>query len=459
MAVEVKMPQLGESVTEGTIAKWLVKPGDKVNKYDPLCEVMTDKVNAEVPSTVSGVIKEILVPEGETVSVGTPICLMEAEGEGSAEDAAKDGAEAAPQAEAAQSPAPAGAPAEGASEGKPAVPAAALPRDQKRRYSPAVLKLAQEYGIDLSQVPGTGREGRVTRKDVLRFIEQGGAAAQAAQPASAAPATPTRAAAQPVAQPADQARQPASQAAPQPASAAPGVKTEPGDQVIPVTPVRRAIATRMVQSKHEAPHAWTMVEVDVTGLVKLREAVKAEFEKREGFKLTYLPFVIKAVVESLKEYPILNSVWAGDSIVLKKRINISIAVATEDALYVPVIKDADEKSIYGLAKAVHDLAQRTRAGKLTPDDMAGGTFTVNNTGSFGSILSMPIINYPQAAILSCEAIVKRPVVRDDGSIAVRDMMNLCLSLDHRILDGLVAGKFLQAVKKRLEAMGPGMSLY
>nr|MBO2469755.1 branched-chain alpha-keto acid dehydrogenase subunit E2 [Bacillota bacterium] len=340
MAVEVKMPQLGESVTEGTIAKWLVKPGDKVNKYDPLCEVMTDKVNAEVPSTVSGVIKEILVPEGETVSVGTPICLMEAEGEGSAEDAAKDGAEAAPQAEAAQSPAPAGAPAEGASEGKPAAPAAALPRDQKRRYSPAVLKLAQEYGIDLSQVPGTGREGRVTRKDVLRFIEQGGAAAQAAQPASAAPATPTRAAAQPVAQPADQARQPASQAAPQPASAAPGVKTEPGDQVIPVTPVRRAIATRMVQSKHEAPHAWTMVEVDVTGLVKLREAVKAEFEKREGFKLTYLPFVIKAVVESLKEYPILNSVWAGDSIVLKKRINISIAVATEDALYVPVIKDA-----------------------------------------------------------------------------------------------------------------------
>jgi len=459
MAVEVKMPQLGESVTEGTIAKWLVKPGDKVNKYDPLCEVMTDKVNAEVPSTVSGVIKEILVPEGETVSVGTPICLMEAEGEGSAEDAAKDGAEAAPQAEAAQSPAPAGAPAEGASEGKPAVPAAALPRDQKRRYSPAVLKLAQEYGIDLSQVPGTGREGRVTRKDVLRFIEQGGAAAQAAQPASAAPAAPTRAAAQPAAQPADQARQPASQAAPQPASAAPGVKTEPGDQVIPVTPVRRAIATRMVQSKHEAPHAWTMVEVDVTGLVKLREAVKAEFEKREGFKLTYLPFVIKAVVESLKEYPILNSVWAGDSIVLKKRINISIAVATEDALYVPVIKDADEKSIYGLAKAVHDLAQRTRAGKLTPDDMAGGTFTVNNTGSFGSILSMPIINYPQAAILSCEAIVKRPVVRDDGSIAVRDMMNLCLSLDHRILDGLVAGKFLQAVKKRLEAMGPGMSLY
>lgn len=459
MAVEVKMPQLGESVTEGTIAKWLVKPGDKVNKYDPLCEVMTDKVNAEVPSTVSGVIKEILVPEGETVSVGTPICLMEAEGEGSAEDAAKDGAEAAPQAEAAQSPAPAGAPAESASEGKPAVPAAALPRDQKRRYSPAVLKLAQEYGIDLSQVPGTGREGRVTRKDVLRFIEQGGAAAQAAQPASAAPAAPTRAAAQPAAQPADQARQPASQAAPQPASAAPGVKTEPGDQVIPVTPVRRAIATRMVQSKHEAPHAWTMVEVDVTGLVKLREAVKAEFEKREGFKLTYLPFVIKAVVESLKEYPILNSVWAGDSIVLKKRINISIAVATEDALYVPVIKDADEKSIYGLAKAVHDLAQRTRAGKLTPDDMAGGTFTVNNTGSFGSVLSMPIINYPQAAILSCEAIVKRPVVRDDGSIAVRDMMNLCLSLDHRILDGLVAGKFLQAVKKRLEAMGPGMSLY
>lgn len=454
MAVEVKMPQLGESVTEGTIAKWLVKPGDKVNKYDPLCEVMTDKVNAEVPSTVAGIVKEILVPEGETVSVGTPICLMEAEGEAPADEAPKADAAASPRAEAAPAPAqpaaPSGAPAEGAGEAKPAAPAA-MPRDQKRRYSPAVLKLAQEHGIDLSQVPGTGREGRVTRKDVLRFIEQRGAGAQ---PTPAAPAEPARAAAQPAAPAA-----PAAQGAPQPAPAAPGIKTEPGDQVIPVTAVRRAIATRMVQSKHEAPHAWTMVEVDVTGLVKLRETVKAEFEKREGFKLTYLPFVIKAVVESLKEYPILNSVWAGDSIILKKRINISIAVATEDALYVPVIKDADEKSIYGLAKAVHDLAQRTRAGKLTPDDMAGGTFTVNNTGSFGSILSMPIINYPQAAILSCEAIVKRPVVREDGSIAVRDMMNLCLSLDHRVLDGLVAGKFLQAVKKRLEAMGPGMSLY
>lgn len=458
MAVEVKMPQLGESVTEGTIAKWLVKPGDKVNKYDPLCEVMTDKVNAEVPSTVAGIVKEILVPEGETVSVGTPICLMEAEGEAPPDEAAKADA-AASRAEVDQAPAQpaakAGVPAEGAGEAKPAAPAA-LPRDQKRRYSPAVLKLAQEHGIDLSQVPGTGREGRVTRKDVLRFIEQGGAAAQVVQPTPVAAPAEAHAAAQPAA---PAAPQPAAQAAPQPAPAAPGAKTEPGDRVIPVTPVRRAIATRMVQSKHEAPHAWTMVEVDVTGLVKLREAVKAEFEQREGFKLTYLPFVIKAVVESLKEYPILNSVWAGDAIVLKKRINISIAVATEDALYVPVIKDADEKSIYGLAKAVHDLAQRTRAGKLTPDDMAGGTFTVNNTGSFGSILSMPIINYPQAAILSCEAIVKRPVVREDGSIAVRDMMNLCLSLDHRVLDGLVAGKFLQAVKKRLEAMGPGLSLY
>jgi 2-oxoisovalerate dehydrogenase E2 component (dihydrolipoyl transacylase) len=209
----------------------------------------------------------------------------------------------------------------------------------------------------------------------------------------------------------------------------------------------------MVTSKHEAPHAWTMVEADVTGLVQLRERLKKEFKEREGISLTYLPFFIKAVVDSLKEFPYLNSVWAGDRIILKKRINISIAVATDDALYVPVIHDADEKSIAGLAKAVHRLAEKTRAGKLSLEDMQGGTFTVNNTGSFGSIMSQPIINYPQAAILSVESIVKRPVIKD-SMIAIRDMVNLCLSLDHRILDGLMAGRFLQRVKERVESYGP-----
>lgn len=217
--------------------------------------------------------------------------------------------------------------------------------------------------------------------------------------------------------------------------------------------MRKTIAQRMVASKHEAPHAWTMVQADVTGLVKLRQKMKEEFKKREGLSLTYLPFFIKAVVDSLKEFPHLNSTWGGDRIILKKRINISIAVATEDALYVPVIHDADEKSILGLAKAIHQLAEKTRAGKLTMDDLSGGTFTVNNTGSFGSIASQPIINHPQAAIISMESIVKQPVIKDD-MIAVRDLVNLCLSLDHRILDGLMAGRFLQRVKERLESYGP-----
>lgn len=214
----------------------------------------------------------------------------------------------------------------------------------------------------------------------------------------------------------------------------------------------------MVQSKHEAPHAWTMIEVDVTNLVNFRNQAKAEFAKKEGLNLTFLPFFIKAVVEALKEYPMINSTWANDKIIVKKDINISIAVATEDALYVPVIKDADQKSILGIAKAVDDLAARTRAGKLTMDDMTGGTFTVNNTGSFGSVLSQPIINSPQAAILSVESIVKRPVVIND-MIAVRSMVNLCMSLDHRVLDGLICGRFLQSVKQKLESIGPDTKLY
>ncbi|EJL28779.1 dihydrolipoamide acetyltransferase family protein, partial [Brevibacillus sp. BC25] len=231
-----------------------------------------------------------------------------------------------------------------------------------------------------------------------------------------------------------------------------------GDQVVPVTSIRRTIANRMVQSKHEAPHAWTMVEVDVTNLVNFRNQVKGEFAKKEGLNLTFLPFFIKAVVEALKEYPMINSTWAHDKIIVKKDINISIAVATEDALYVPVIKHADQKSILGIAKAVDDLAARTRAGKLTMDDMTGGTFTVNNTGSFGSVLSQPIINAPQAAILSVESIVKRPVVIND-MIAVRSMVNLCMSLDHRVLDGLICGRFLQSVKQKLENVGPDTKLY
>ncbi|MBA4495024.1 dihydrolipoamide acetyltransferase family protein [Paenactinomyces guangxiensis] len=424
MATDIKMPQLGESVTEGTIAKWLKKPGDSVAKYEPICEVATDKVNAEVPSTIEGTMTEIIAEEGSTVEVGQLICRIDESG----------GAE--PQAS--------------EPEAKPEAPSdPAVSEDEegdtsmKARYSPAVLRLAQENNIDLTGIRGTGKGGRITRKDVLRAIEKGTAAPGAPEPAK------EKAVAEP--KPSPVAKPTIAPVKPAPATA--GTPLENGDIEVPVSGVRRTIAQRMVTSKHEAPHAWTMMEADVTGLVELRERLKADFKNREGVSLTFMPFFIKAVVDSLKEFPYLNSVWADDKIILKKRINISIAVATDEALYVPVIQDADEKSILGLAKAVHNLAQKTRSGKLELKDMQGGTFTVNNTGSFGSIASAPIINHPQAAILSFEAIVKRPVVTNN-MIAVRDMMNLCLSLDHRILDGWMAGRFLKRVKERLEAYGP-----
>ncbi|AUS08560.1 branched-chain alpha-keto acid dehydrogenase subunit E2 [Laceyella sacchari] len=437
MATDIKMPQLGESVVEGTIAKWLKQPGDRVEKYEPICEVSTDKVNAEVPSTFDGVMVEIIAQEGETVEVGQLICRIETEGEGAAESK--------PAAASAGSVAPA------AKETSKAKADTAGDNSNKHRYSPAVLRLSQEHGIDLTQLQGTGKGGRITRKDVLKAIEQGGtqpAVATAAQvPAPEAPVAPATPAAAPAREAVTASTTPA-------APAKTGVVLENGDREIPVTGVRKTIAQRMVQSKHEAPHAWTMMEVDVTGLVALRNRLKHEFKQREGVNLTFMPFFIKAVVDSLKEFPQLNSVWDGDRIILKKDINISIAVATDDALYVPVIHNADEKSILGLTKAVNQLAEKTRAGKLELKDMQGGTFTVNNTGSFGSVLSAPIINAPQAAILSFESIVKRPVVFGDNMFAVRDMMNICMSLDHRILDGLMAGRFLKRVKERLEAYGP-----
>ncbi|MEJ8548597.1 dihydrolipoamide acetyltransferase family protein [Brevibacillus borstelensis] len=468
MATKVLMPQLGESVTEGTITKWLVKVGDQVKKYDPLAEVSTDKVNAEVPSTVAGRVTEIVVPEGETVAIGTLILYIEEEG-AEADQSEKNSPVNHENVGISQQPK---AVPEQAAEGRPSVSSAnlathAAPAGQtvsgagaatattgqqaqsgKQRFSPAVMRLAQEHGIDLSRVQGTGMEGRVTRKDIQAIIDRGGL------PAETAPENvPAPAGVEEVLPAAAEVRSSL------PVASAPvEIPVGIGDQVIPVTPIRRTIANRMVQSKHEAPHAWTMVEVDVTKLVAFRNQVKNEFKRKEGVSLTFLPFFIKAVVEALKEYPMINSTWAGDKIIVKKNINISIAVATEDALFVPVIKDADQKSILGIAKSIEDLAAKTRAGKLSVDDMSGGTFTVNNTGSFGSVLSMPIINASQAAILSVESIVKRPVVIDD-MIAVRSMVNLCLSLDHRVLDGLVCGRFLQSVKQKLEAIGPDTKLY
>lgn len=423
MAIEqIKMPQLGESVTEGTISKWLVSVGDKVNKYDPLAEVMTDKVNAEVPSSFAGTIKELIANEGDTLAVGEIICTIEIEG---------GGAEAAPAAETPAEPAAGNA-----------APAPAANEGSKARYSPAVLKLAQENSIDLTQVKGSGAGGRITRKDLQKIIESGNIPQASAKPVDKAESVPVQPA---VSQPAAQAQPAAPQTAP-----APAVPVAAGDIEIPITGVRKAIAANMLRSKHEAPHAWTMVEVDVTSLVEYRNNIKDDFKKKEGFNLTFFAFFVKAVSQALKEYPQINSMWAGDKIIQKKDINISIAVATDDALFVPVIKNADEKTIKGIAREITEVAQKVRTGKLRSEDMQGGTFTVNNTGSFGSVQSMGIINYPQAAILQVESIVKRPVVMNNGMIAVRDMVNLCLSLDHRVLDGLVCGRFLQRVKEILE---------
>ncbi|MBE9914248.1 2-oxo acid dehydrogenase subunit E2 [Paenibacillus donghaensis] len=444
MAEPVVMPQLGESVTEGTVSKWLVKVGDRVKKYDSICEVATDKVVAEVPSVAAGTIAEIVVQEGETVAVQSLICYIATDEEVAPAETAASRApkESAP---AAQLP-----PIREAA-------AATAPAETKQRFSPAVMKLAQEYGIDLSLLRGTGAGGRITRLDVLEFVENKNKEQRPPVPETAVQKM------KPLADSAPSPSSPPSPPVPSGPSSPKNVVNQPSqveqdDKVIPITSVRRTIANRMVQSKHDAPHAWMMVSCDVTNLVRFRNQIKDDFKEQEGVALTFMPFFIKAVVEAIKEFPLMNSQWAGDCIIVKKAIHVSIAVASEDALFVPVIKDADQKSILGLAKAVDHLAVKSRAGKLTMEDISGGTFTVNNTGSFGSVLSAPIINQPQAAILSFEAIEKRPVAHGD-MFAIRDMMNICLSLDHRVLDGLICGRFLQSVKSKIESYSASTKLY
>ncbi|WP_026689344.1 dihydrolipoamide acetyltransferase family protein [Alteribacter aurantiacus] len=420
MATKITMPQLGESVTEGTISKWLVQPGDHVNKYDPIAEVMTDKVNAEVPSSYTGTISELVADEDETIEVGGVICTISVEGEES-----QEGQEEEPTPEASSAK----------SEIKTEV---SEDTSNKKRYSPAVLRLAQEHSIDLEQVSGSGKGGRITRKDLQAIIESG--------------SIPSKG--EPVKQAQSEEKTKSSvPKAPEPKKAQEAPPSSGGRvEEIPVSGVRKAIAQNMVKSKHEAPHAWMMVEVDVTNLVNFRNKVKNQFADQEGMKLTFLPFFVKAVVDGLKRYPQINSSWQGDKILRHKDIHISLAVATEDSLFVPVIKHADEQSIKGLVRQIDTLATKVRSGSLSQADMQGGTFTVNNTGSFGSIMSQPIINHPQAAILSVESIVKKPVVLENDAIAIRHMVNLCMSLDHRVLDGLICGKFMADVKQTLETM-------
>lgn len=454
--MDVVMPQLAESLVSATIGKWLKQPGDTVEQYEPICEVITDKVNAEIPSTVDGVMGELLAAEGEEVAVGQAICRMELT---ASLDVPAQEAAAPAQATSAQ-------PVEGAGT---STSRGQADESQRGRYSPAVHTLAAEHGVNLAQVQGSGLGGRITRKDVLSFIEHGGSkSAPVAHVHSAVAATP------PAAQPAPSQTAPVvdvSRAALEPVRHSglhltespkiPTIEVEGGDRseyFIDVTPIRNTIATRMRQSVSEIPHGWMMIEVDVTNLVQLRNKIKDEFKRKEGVNLTYLSFLLKAVVSAIKDYPIMNSVWAVDKIIVKRDINISLAVGTEDSVLTPVIKKADQKNIAGLAREVDELATKVRAGKLKLDDMQGGTFTVNNTGSFGSILTQPIINYPQAAILTFESIVKKPVVIND-MIAVRSMANLCLSLDHRILDGVICGRFMQRVKDNMESYSIDTQVY
>ena len=434
----IELPQVGESVTEGTIVQWLKQVGDSVERYDPLVEVLTDKVSMEVPSPVNGVIIELLAVEGQTLPMGAPIADIQTE----------DAAEAATPVE---SPPPAEeqaqpvdrigvllkdvAPVGPTGSGNVVIPAAQdAPASRssgrrRRRYSPAVQRLAGERDIDLEQVEGTGINGRVTRKDVLAYVEtQGEVSVVQASPVEVQPT--------------------------------PVVQRPEGEdeERLPLAPVRRMIAANMKRSASEIPTAWSITEVDVSGLVRRRGALKDEFMQREGVNLTYLHFVVKAVAESLRDNPLLNSSWGEDAVILKKRINIGIAVAAQDGLVVPVLRDADALSVAGIAVRTADLTARARQGKLAVEDMQSGTFTLNNTGALGSIASQPIINHPQAAILTTEAVVKRPVVIGDA-IGIRSLMNICLTFDHRIMDGAEASSFTNAVKRRLEAISDETGIY
>jgi 2-oxoisovalerate dehydrogenase E2 component (dihydrolipoyl transacylase) len=524
MATTIKMPQLGESVTEGTIERWLVKEGDSVAQYDPLFEVVTDKVNAEVPAEVAGTITRIMVPDGETVKVGTPLAEIAADGEApsaeapagvapaqeapaevapepaaqqveaapaqpempaqpaaASEPAEEPPATEAPTAEAptaeaptAEAPTAAAATAAPAATAQPAAPSGGA-TDGTARMTPAVRRLVREHNVDISQIRGSGAGGRVTREDVLAFVQGGGAEAQAPAQAEAAPQpatpdapppTPAPAAA-PTPQPAAPAA--AAPAAPAPA-AAPAAQAAPafsgpspvpaptaGDVEMPLTQMRKGIAAKMTRVKQTVPHAYTIVEVDMHNVVRWREANNAAYREREGIGLSYVAAVVKAVTETLRQHPTVNSQFAEDRIILKQAMNIGIAVAVDNGLLVPVIHNADQLSISGVNHRIQDLAARARTNKLKLDEIQGGTFTVNNTGWFGSVSSMPIVNAPEVAILSMEAIVKRPVVttiEGEDVIGIRPMMNVTCSFDHRVLDGAQVGAFLADVKKRLESWDP-----
>jgi 2-oxoisovalerate dehydrogenase E2 component (dihydrolipoyl transacylase) len=499
---KVTMPQLGESVAEGTIGRWLKQPGDTVAKYEPLVEVITDKVNAEVPSPFAGVLREILAEEGATVPNDAEIAIIEtedealaggtgapapvalekeggpeAEGEVQVEPARLDAAaqqepaSASPQQRvAASAAAPAGgAPAPSATVSAPAAastgaavavgPGSDGQDDANARMTPAVRRLLREHGLEASQVHGTGGGGRITREDVQAYVE-----AVRTGAAPAAPAATNGAAAAPSAQPA--ATQPAPAAAP--TKAAPGPSAAPisfppgADEVLlPMTQMRKGIAAQMTRAL-QAPHAYVQMEIDATRLVRVRESRKGAYQAKEGIGLSFVPFVVKASAEALKRNPTFNAVWTDQGLLAKRRINIGVAVAMDEGLIVPVIRDADTLSIHGLNLAISDVANRARANKLRLDDFGGGTFTVDNTGYLGTNLVMPILNVPEVGIVTMEAITKRPVVvttEDGDHVGIRPVMNMVLGIDHRANDGAGGAALLRDIKAWLEGVGPETPIY
>jgi pyruvate dehydrogenase E2 component (dihydrolipoamide acetyltransferase) len=434
MPTDVIMPQMGESIFEGTITKWLKKPGDKVQRDEPLFEISTDKVDAEIPAPASGTLQEIVVGEGNTVQVNTIVGTIAADGESAAPSKA---APAAPAASTPETPAPQ------QKKGTPAPPAQPQPtpqadgssesasHDEDVRSSPLVRKLAREHNIELSQVAGTGMGGRITKQDVMAFIEKGPAASAPAVQAASAPPSP-------------QASRPAP--APTPASI-------PGD-VVPATQMRKIIAQRMIESRRTSAHVHCMFEVDLTRIVNLRNKLKNSFEQRNGARLTFMPFFVRAAIIALQQYPIVNASLDGDNIRYHRHVNVGIAVALDWGLIVPVLKNADELNFLGLQRGITDLGERARTKKLMPTDVEGSTFTITNPGQFGAVFGLPIINQPNSAIMGVGGITKQPMVITDkdgsDSIAIRSVVHLTLGYDHRLIDGAVADQFMALVKKTLE---------
>jgi pyruvate dehydrogenase E2 component (dihydrolipoamide acetyltransferase) len=442
MAVDVIMPQMGESIFEGTITKWLKKAGDKIERDEPLFEISTDKVDAEIPSPSAGVLKEIKVTEGQTVPIQTIVAVIDADGAGavSAAPAKAEAAKPAPAAPVAAKPsAPASAPVAAPS----AAPVSAS--GDRVRSSPLVRKIARENNIDVAQVPGTGAGGRVSKQDILGAVESG--TGTGARPVAAAPPPAHSASSRPSAPPPPTGGAAASAVL---ENAVPREKMYFGHyEVQPMSVMRQRIAEHMVLSKHVSPHVYSVDEADVTGIATLRAKMKGKFEEASGTKLTFMPFFVRAAVEALRAFPTVNSSVDGTNIILHKECNIGIAVALDWGLIVPVIKNAEEKNFLGIARSMNDLAERARSKKLKPDEVAEGTFAITNPGVFGGLFGLPVINQPNVAILGLGTIEKRPVVIEDA-IAIRSMVYLTLSYDHRVVDGAVAHQFMAKLKHTLE---------